>query len=131
MEALAQGELRQVQLAQQDRASLLQLRHHHRIFGGYMVPLQRRPVGGANSGGVELVLNRHRNSVQRPPVLSCGDGLFGLAGCLAGLLVAHGDVRVHLAIDPVDAFQVRLGGLDRRDLPGPDQPSQFGHAEEG
>ena len=69
--------------------------------------------------------------MQRPPVLAGGDGLLGLLRRLPGLLVADGDVGVQPPVNPGDALQVGVGGLNRRDLSGLDKPAQFRHAEEG
>ena len=131
VEALAQGELRQVKLSQQDRPGLFQLRNHHGVLVWYVVPLQRRAVGGADAGGIELVFHRYRYAVQWAPVPPAGDFLLCGTRRLPGLLVAHGDVRVDPPVDPVDALQVRCGCLHRRDLSCLDQPPQLGDGKKG
>ena len=131
MKTLAKGELRQVELSQQDGTGFLQLRHYHGVPGWHVLPFQRRAVGGANPGGVELVLHRHRNAVQRPQVAPGGNLPLRHCCCLSRLISAHGDVGVQPTVNPPDAFQVRFGGLDRRDISRLDEPPQLGHAEEG
>ena len=76
-------------------------------------------------GGVDRILRRERHAVQRTELLTCQDRRLRR---LRGLdcVVGDRDDRVDLRVDGLDAVEVRLHDLDRRDLAGPDQFGQPG-----
>ncbi len=100
------AELGHVQLAQEDGPRGLQVRYDRGVFLGHEVIVYGRAAGGPNTRSVELVLDRHRDTVHGTPVFAPGEGLFRLPGGLKRLLAAYGQVGVELVVMGLDALQV-------------------------
>ena len=71
-----EGELGQVQLAQQDAAGRVQARDRRRVLGRHVVFEDPRARRRADAGGVELILHRVGNAVERPERLAAHHGGF-------------------------------------------------------
>ena len=124
-------ELVQIELAEQDRARVLQSARDFGIFGRNAVLEQLARAGGANAGGVDVVLERDRNAVQRPaplPTLLLGLHLPRRGERLFG---DDGDEGVQLRVVLVDSLQARLRQLDRRDALAANEIDGFLEGERG
>ena len=65
-------------------------------------------VGGPYSFGVDLVLHRHRNPVERAAIPAPGDLPLRIQRCLPGFCGQHGYVSVKVGVDLLNATQVRI-----------------------
>ncbi len=74
------------------------------------------PTRGTNPFGIELVLRRKRNAVQRPSIITSGYSVLRLAGSLQGLIPADSEKGVELRIQTIYALQVSFYDLNRGDL---------------
>ena len=110
------GKLGHVQLAQEDGAGSLELGHDRRVLVGDEVVEDRRTTGGANTLGVELVFHCYWHTVHRPEIGALGDALLRFVGGLEGRVAADGEKGAESVIEPVDAFQIPVGNLNRGDV---------------
>ncbi|MNY50864.1 hypothetical protein D3C86_1864080 [compost metagenome] len=78
---------------------------------------------------MEQVLHRQWDAVQRTAALAARQLFFGLARLRHGLLGRHMGVAVQCAVEALDARQLGLGDLDRRQLAAADQQRQFVHLQ--
>ena len=106
-------ELRDVGLAEQDRARRAHRRHRRAVRVADVVGEQLRAVRRAHAGDRERVLARERHAVQRPASAPARVGRHGL---LARLVQPRQHERVDLRIALGDPRRVRVEQLDRRDL---------------
>ncbi len=81
-------------LADDDRAGELQLLDDFGVFGGNAVAVLIAAGGSAHAGGVDVVLERDGDAVQRATVVAGGDFFFGLLRLLEGKLGSDGDEGV-------------------------------------
>src|SRR5262249_23983088 len=102
------GEFTQVELSQQDGASLLQARDHRGVGMRYEVAIHTRAVGSQNAPGPELVLHRLWHPKQWPHITTPQHRLLGLAGCCQRLITHYRNIRVELLVEPLDACEVGL-----------------------
>ncbi len=79
-----------------------------------------RAVRGDVDGDVGVVLDRHGHTEQRALVAAL-ESRRRLVGLRQRALAVHAAERVELRVQPVDALEVGLDQLARRDLAGPDQ----------
>jgi hypothetical protein len=110
------GALGKLQLAQYDRAGFVQAAHRACVFIGSEISMDSGAGCGRETLCPEQVLQRNRNTMQRPTILACRD--FGLRGC--GLrhcgIGHHMDVAAEVAVQRGDAVELRAGNLLRRNL---------------
>ena len=132
--AVAGSVFAHVGLGEDDCARLAQPRHHLGVARRAVVGvIRRRSAGGAHVEGVELILDRERNAVQRPletagagelgverPRLFERVGHVGIAvggiGLRALATQVEGDERIDLAsvLDRLDIAELKAsGGIDR------------------
>ena len=105
-----------VELAEQDRARVAQALRDRTVPAGNVVPVDLRAAGRADSLCLEQVLQRDGDAVQRTAD-PAGREVLGRAPRVgARALRGHGDVRVDARVQPLDAPQVRLAELERREL---------------
>ena len=123
------GELCHVQLPQQDRPGFIQPGNDRGVVFRNEIVEHRGAAGGADPLGVNLVLYGVGDSVERTPVLPLGDFPLGCPCRLQRLVAEDGEVCSDLAVLGVDAVKVGFRGLDRRDLPGPEQVGKLGNAQ--
>ena len=131
MKSVAAGKLAHIQLAQQDSPGRFQLGDHGGIPVGDMVGQDGGAAGGGDALGVQLVFHRHRDAVQRPPIVAGGDFPFRFLGGGLGFGPANGDVGMELPVHPVNALQVGGGGFHRGNFPGLQAGGQFGGRQKG
>ena len=105
-------ELRDVGLAEQDRARRAHPRHRHAVRVADVVGEQLRAVGRAHAGDRERVLARERHAVQRP----ARRHRVGRHRLLARLVEPRQHERVDRRIALGDPRRVRLEQLERGDL---------------
>ena len=124
----AAGPLVHVVLAQDDRSGLPQARNH----GGVEVGLPVRQDLASGGGGVALdrqvVLDGHRDAVERSAIVPVADLLLGPPRRRQGLVLHDGAVGVEHGVEALDPLQVAGDQLHRRDLPRGDAR---GHARDG
>ncbi|GAC1487035.1 MAG: hypothetical protein NVS2B11_12740 [Acetobacteraceae bacterium] len=87
-------------------------------------------LGQVDAGRVEDVLQAVGDAVQLAARPVCPDRRLGSLGGGPGTIGGDGDEAVELAVERLDARQVCLGQLDRRELAGGDQPRRFGDGQE-
>jgi hypothetical protein len=106
----AEGEFRSVGLAEQHRARSAQARDDRRITVGYEVTTAQRPPGGYDTPGIERILDRDRQTVQRTAEVSRGRFAVERIGLGAG---AFGS-QLHHRVDPrIDRLDTRQAGFHR------------------
>jgi hypothetical protein len=105
----------QVQLAEDHRARRLELRDDLGVFLRNPGSEHRAGRGRAGAGGIDIVLERDGNSMQRAAKLAGAGLVIQLRRLLQRLGRHHGDVRIHLRIVDRDPGQQRLGQLRGRD----------------
>jgi hypothetical protein len=121
------GPFTEVALAQDHRAGASQLRHQRRI-GGRVPALERQRAGRGHHaiGRFDVVLDQHRQAVQRTARLACG--AFAIAQARASRaagLVSNTARSSGLAVKLGDAVKVVLGQLRSADAPGLHVDEQF------
>src|SRR5579883_267209 len=107
---MAAGELCGHRLAQHDRARLHELRDAGGVAAGHPVAIDRRAAGRRQDLGVDDVLHRQRDAVQRPDRLR---PLVELVGPLAGALGVDRLPGMDLALARLDAVETRLDQIAR------------------
>ena len=115
------GEFGHYQLSDQHRARRAQPADDGGVLGGNAIPKDFRTAGGSYALGIDQVLGRVGNAVQRTPVVSLGNLIFGEACLTQREIRAHGNERMQLLLERLDAFQGGLGEFDGRDFPPLDQ----------
>ena len=126
----AEGELRHVELADQDGARRPEPRHHGGVLGGHVRLEDARARGRPEAGGVELVLHGHRQAVERAALAAPRERALGLARRGARLVGAHRDEGAEPRVQPLDAREIHVDEVDRRHLLDAHEPRQRGGAEE-
>ena len=101
--AVTGGKLAHVELAQQDSSCLTQSADHSSIFVGHKVGQDDGAPSGQQILGPELVFDGEWHAVKRPKGLAPSNGILRLASRRQGLVTAHSDVAVELAVDGLDA----------------------------
>ena len=114
-QALA-AELRRRGLADQDRAGGAEPGDRDRIMVRHVVLVRHRAKRGAHALGVDDVLDRERDTVERPERLARHHLAFRLARPGHGLVAAQRDEAVQLALQPLGARKNRARRLDGRDI---------------
>lgn len=106
---------RDIGLAEHHRACGLEPRHLHRVLGRCEVPVLRHAPGRGHPGHVVALLDRDRNTQQRP-ILAPAERLVGMTRRRPGSIeVGHAD-RVDLPVVPLDPGDRRLGQFRRGHL---------------
>ena len=130
-DGIAHSELAHIELAQQDGPGLPQAGHYRGIGLRDKVGPDFRGVAGEDSPGVDLILDRYRDAVERPAILPPGDFRPGLAGFLPGGRGANGDIGIEPGIHLLNARQVGVHRFQRRYFFGGDKPAQLGSGQIG
>ncbi len=112
----AEGELRQVQLAEQNAAGRVQARDRRRVLGRNIAFQDPGSARRAHPGGIELVLYGVGNAVERPQRVATQHGRLRPARRLQRRLRKHRDVSPQARIEALDSLEIELGDLDRRYL---------------
>ena len=112
--ARAIGELLHVELAEQYRASGLEPLDHRSVVLGDPVREQGRGGGGAHAGGIDRVLERDRDPMQRAAPPTARDLGFRLMGLFQGGLCRHRDERIQHRIERIDLRQAHAREFHRR-----------------
>ena len=110
------GALGHLQLAQDDRARLLQSRHDGRVRGGNVLAVNRHAGGGRHARGVAQILHRDRHAVQRAARLARSGLGVEARGVLQRTFGRHRGIALEPGIERLDAVENRPGRLDRRQL---------------
>ena len=82
----------------------------------YPVPVDTGTAGGGHPGGVEYILERDRNAVQRPAPLASTDLRFRAPRIFERPVARYVEVAVEPAVEALDALQVSAAELDRREI---------------
>ena len=107
---------RQVGLAEHDGAGGLEAGDGGCVLGGHVVGELRGATGRADALGLDGVLDRDRQTVERPEHVAAEHGdLVGRVGGGARPLDVEGDDRVHVAVEALDAVEVEVEQLTARD----------------
>ena len=88
------GELRHVELPQQDSAGCFELRDDGGILIRDKVLEYGGPTRSTNPFRIELILRRERNAMQRPAILTSGYSVLRLAGSLSSLIMTNNEIGV-------------------------------------
>ena len=107
VDSSADGELAQVQLAQQHSARVVKTLYYGRVFSGDVIGQNLRSCGGQHPLGVNYVLDGQWNAVQRAPVAAPADLAFSLFCLIHGFVGQHGDKRSKPFVQGIDAVQIR------------------------
>jgi hypothetical protein len=108
---------RNIGLTEHHRAGGPEPRHLHRVLGRHVVPVLRHAPGSGQPGDVVALLDRHRNTEQRP-ILAAGARLVGTArGGPRAVEVRHAD-RVDRLVVPLDTGDRLVGEFDRGHVTG-------------
>ena len=121
--------LGELQLAQADRSGRVQPLDHRAVEVRPELAMDRHARRGCDALRVAQVLEADRHTVQRALVAARHDLLLGPARLLERELRGHGREGMQPRLQALDPAQHRLGQLDRRDLAGLDQVSDFGQLE--
>src|ERR1700674_402390 len=82
------------------------------------------PVGRANAGGRDMVLDRDRQTFERPRVARIRQSAIGFLGFLERTLLDQSDDRVDLVIERLDSLEERGDQLSGRDFASPQQADE-------
>jgi hypothetical protein len=85
-----EGELGQVELADEDAPRLSKPRHHGGVLGRHVAAEEGRARGGEDARGVELILHREGNAMQRPAPLALRRLALGPLRLHPRAVLAHG-----------------------------------------
>jgi hypothetical protein len=120
-----EGELGHVELTEDDRPCLLEPFDGGRGARGHVAAEDaRRSAGRRDACGVEEILHRHGNPVQRAELTAIRERLLGPPCRLEGVVGGHVEVAVNPWIDTLDALEIGVDRLKRRHLPGADAARQ-------
>jgi len=119
-----------VGLPHQHAARRLEPCRHGPIPGGHVVGQRREACGRAHPGRLVAVLQGVGHAVEWAPHLSARERLIGLAGPAQGALGIERDDGIERGVPLLDARQMRLDHLARRDRAGSDGPGQLKGARE-
>ena len=109
------------QLRQQHRARVTQAHHDFRIdVGNLVLEIGRAPRGG-HALDREQILDAVRNTMQRSTILTGGDLGVGPVGFRTRLRCQQRDHEVERRVELLDAREIDVGDLSRRDLARLDQ----------
>ena len=103
------GELRGHRLADDDGAGGAEPRHHLRVTARAAAGELRRAAFGRHVLGVEDILHRHRNAVQRPGRITGETMLVERARLRQRMVGIEADERAHLALDRGDTVETGAG----------------------
>ena len=127
----AEGELVEVELAEDDGAALFEADDDVCVFGGDAVFEHGAGGGGASACGVDVVFEADGDSVEWAAEFA-GLLLFVEDGGLGEGLFGHdGDVAVHLGVVDIDAVEESLDELRGGHGAGVDHLGDFGETERG
>ncbi|MNZ74988.1 hypothetical protein D3C78_934560 [compost metagenome] len=124
-----EGAFGHLQLAEHHRAGLAQTGDHGGVLRRNEITVNRHAGSGRYAGGPQQVLVGDGDAVQRAAAFAAHQLAFGLARLFQGQFRGDAGVAVQVAVEPVNARQLRLGDLDRRQLAGADQQRQFVHLQ--
>lgn len=112
----AEGEFVEVELAEEDGASLGEAAGDFGVFGGDTIVEDGAGAGGADAGGVDVVFESDGNAVEGTADTAGGNFGIGRAGSGEGLLAEDGDESVDLGVVSVDAGEAGFseGGRGER-----------------
>ena len=105
-----------VRLAEDHRAGVEQTVDHDGVRRSDIVPELGQAPGRGPAGDVVGVLDRHRQAVQRTPILAAPKRLVGRARARPRPLDVEMDDGVEGAVEPLDARQIVLQQLQATDL---------------
>ena len=104
----------QILFPQNDRARVAKPPDNRSVFRRYAVLEQSAGCCGAHTGRIHDVFQSDRNSVQRPTVVSTVDFFFRTTRISESRLGQHGDKRIQLWIQMLDALQAIARQFHRR-----------------
>ena len=122
-------QLRDVGLAEHDRAGLAQPTHEGRVGGRRGTGETRDAARRRQAGDVERLLQRDRNAVQRPGVLAPSERPVGVLGLGCRLLEAVDDDGVERRVQPFGPREVRGDHLGARERARSDARCQRARSE--
>ena len=105
-----------VQLAQEHRARLGQLRHDRGVVGRLEIGVDRHPAGGSDALGEAQILHRDRDAVQGAPVEPLADLGLRLSRLLQREVGRYGGVTLETGIEGLDPGEDGLGDLNRGEI---------------
>jgi hypothetical protein len=114
----AVSKLVHVELAEQNRPSGLQAAVNFSVLGRDAIGQHCAGRRRWNAGRIDVVLQRQRNAVQRPPPASAAKLRFVHGRLLEREACRHRDVRVDTAVEAFDPLEIRLRQIERRELTG-------------
>ena len=126
---LAVGELQHVGLGDDDGSGCLETRGDGGVVVRDEVAQDRRAGSGCRACGVDQVLEREWDAVQRPSVAAASDLRFCLLRVIHRLLGHDRHVGIELRIARCDDGELLLHQFDRRQLPVPDGVRGFRERE--
>src|SRR5438874_3052308 len=105
----AEGELVQVVLAENQRASLFEAADNSGVLGCDVVAQDLGAHRRRHAGEVKEVFDAYRHAVQWAAVIALRDLLFRLRGSVENAVGENGDVGIEGWIEPVDALNIGAG----------------------
>ena len=102
---------RQIRFSEDNRSGSTQARDRPRVFLGDESGQFRRARGGAHPGGLEGILDGHRNAVQRPADLAARQGGVGRVGFGAGPFGVNRDDAIDRLIEGLDPREEVIEGF--------------------
>jgi hypothetical protein len=124
------GALGNVGLPVDHGAAVAQERDHGGVAFRHMMAQGLDAAGRSHAGGLEHVLDRHGQAVQRTERLAPRRGLVGALGVLARALLVKGDNCVDRRVDLLDAVQLKFEQFQRADLAVAQHPGEVAHGQE-
>ena len=123
-------ELGHRELAEEDAAGGVQSRRDRRVLARDIVDAYFRVPRGQDAGGVVQILEREWNAVQRPAVAAGRDLRLGRTRLAQGEIRRHGNERVQLRLERLDARELGAHELDRRESTRGDERCRIGKGNE-
>jgi hypothetical protein len=114
--AIARAVFPRIELAEQDRAGCLKLVDGARVIAGDVIHQHTRGPAGAHALRVVVVFDRKGQAMQRPSPAARLNVRLGLPGGRARRVGHHEQVAMNLVVHRLDAAQIGLGEIDRRQL---------------
>jgi hypothetical protein len=114
------------QLAEQDGAGVVELRHRGGVLGRHPVDEDARVPGGEDAARVVDVLEPERDAVQRAAGGASRDRALGRLRLLSRQVERARDERVRLPVVVLDAADERIDQLDGRERARGDQRRELG-----
>ena len=126
----SQSELVELELAEDDRAGLLEPFRYGGVLLRHELSENLRADGGGHSRDIVQVLQPYGDSVQGAWLLAGGQRLLGACGRSHSLIAEEGDEGIEPPVGLLDSPQMGVDELHRGEVPGRDEPGGLCDREE-